>query len=226
MPEPLPLTHARFAGFGRDDFMVAPCNAVALAMLDGWRDWPRGKLLLTGPAGAGKTHLAHIWADETGARIIAAQGLAAADLPTLGSGPLVVEDLHRITQRADEEALFHLHNLLLAGGQSLLMTGEGAVSGWGLTLPDLQSRIQQAQSATVQPPDDALLQMLLVKLFSERQLNVPPPVIDYLTRRMDRSFDGARRIVAALDAASLAEKRAITTRLAARVLDTMDSAGS
>ena len=226
MESPLPLDHPRNPGLSRDDFMVAPCNAVALAMLDGWQAWPRGKLVLTGPAGSGKTHLAHIWAEDTGAPIIAAADLAEADVPALASGPLVVEDVNQIGTPQAEAALFHLHNLMQVEGHPLLLTGSGAVSGWPLTLPDLRSRVQQAQSAIVQAPDDALLSMLLVKLFSDRQLQVPAPVIDYLTRRMDRSFDGARNVVETLDQASLAERRGITVRLASRVLDMIDAEGS
>ena len=226
MSDPLPLDHPRRPGLSRDDFMVAPCNAVALAMLDGWRGWPRGKLVLTGPAGSGKTHLAHIWAEMAGARIIAAVDLAEADIPALATGPLVVEDVDDLASAAGEEALFHLHNLMRAEGHPLLLTGARAVAGWPLRLPDLRSRLQQAQSAVLEAPDDALLTMLLVKLFADRQLQVPRQVIDYLTRRMDRSFDGARRVVAALDDASLAERRAITVRLAGEVLDKLDLAES
>lgn len=226
MSDPLPLDHPRNPGLSRDDFMVAPCNAVALAMLDGWRTWPLRKLVLTGPAGSGKTHLAHIWAADVDARMIAAQDLDTADIPALGSGPLVVEDADDIATPEGENALFHLHNIMQAEGHPLLLTGARAIAGWPLTLPDLRSRLQQAQSAVVEAPDDALLSMLLVKLFSERQLHVAPQVIDYLTRRMDRSFDGARTIVAALDEASLAERRAITVRLAAAVLDRLDDTES
>lgn len=226
MSEPLPLDHPRQPGLSREDFVTAPCNAVALAMLDDWRNWPRGKLVLTGPAGSGKTHLAHIWAAETGARMVRAVDLEDADIPTLGAGPLVVEDVDDLASSAGEEALFHLHNILQVEGHPLLLTGAPGIAGWPLSLPDLRSRLQQAQAAVVEAPDDALLSLLLVKLFSERQLHVAPQVIDYLSRRMDRSFDGVRTIVAALDQASLAERRAITVRLAADVLDKLDHAQS
>lgn len=223
MTDPLPLDHPRHTGLTRSDFIVAPSNAVALAMLDGWPTWDRGKLVLTGPAGSGKTHLAHIWASELGAQIVSGAGLAGQDIPALASRPLVVEDVDDITQRPDEEALFHLHNLMQVEGHPLLLTGARAIAGWPLTLPDLRSRLQQAQSAVLEAPDDGLLSILLVKLFSERQLQVPQPVIDYLIRRMDRSFDGARTLVAALDEASLMQRRAITTRLAAEVMDNLSN---
>jgi chromosomal replication initiation ATPase DnaA len=226
MADPLPLEHPRRPGLRRQDFIVAPSNAVALAMLDTWESWPRGKLVLTGPQGSGKTHLAHIWAEATGARIIDGTELDDLDIPSLSQGPLVVEDVDHITTDAGEEALFHLHNLMRATGHSLLLTGARAVASWPLRLPDLRSRLQQAQSAVLEAPDDMLLTTLLAKLFDERQLQVPPAVIDYLVRRMERSFEGAQRTVSALDRASLAQKRTINVRLAREVLDKLELSGS
>lgn len=212
----LPVRTAR----GRDDFLVAPSNAVALAMIDGWRDWPLGKLVLSGPEGAGKTHLVHVWAAEAGAAIVAASDLAHADLPTLATAPLAVEDVDRIAHDTTAPtALFHLHNLMQEAGQPLLLTGAAAPRHWGMSLPDLQSRIDAAGHASLDAPDDTLLAAVMVKLFADRQLTPKPDVIPYLLTHMDRSFAAARRIVAALDMASLAQKRAITRRFAAQVLD-------
>ena len=226
MPAPLPLDHPRKEGLSRDDFVVAPGNAVALAMVEGWRGWPDGKLVLTGPSGSGKTHLAHVWAGMTGGRIVSARDLSGADIPALAAAPLAVEDVDRIAAPEAEDALFHLHNLMRAERQPLLLTGARIVAAWPLTLPDLRRRLQGAQSAVMERPDDTLLAALLVKLFAERQLQVAPPVIDYLVKRMDRSFSAARKVVADLDAASLAERRAITVRLASEVLDKFPSPGS
>ncbi|WP_407492173.1 HdaA/DnaA family protein [Pseudooceanicola sp. MF1-13] len=221
MTEPLPLQHPRLPGLGRSDFVVSPGNAVALAMIDGWQNWPSGKLLLTGPRGSGKTHLAHIWAQAAGARMIAARDLTDQIAPELAHSPVVVEDVDRIGDRSAEEGLFHLHNLMRENGHPLLMTGAPGVAGWALTLPDLRSRIQGAQSATLDLPDDGLLTALLAKSFGERQLNVPPNVLSYLVRHMDRSFETARRVVDDLDRQSLLERRAITVRMAREVLDNL-----
>ena len=141
----LPARTAR----GREDFFVAPSNRMALAMIDAWRNWPQGKLLLMGPGCAGKTHLAHVWAADSGARIVAAADLADADIPALAQTPVAVEDADRIAgDPASEEALFHLHNLVLAEGHSLLVTAAAQPQHWGLTLPDLQSRVSTLLSAS------------------------------------------------------------------------------
>lgn len=226
MTEPLPLKHPRLPGLGRSDFVVSPGNAVALAMVDGWRTWPSGKLVLTGPRGSGKTHLTHIWAADAGAQIITGRDLSGDDAPTLARAPVAVEDADRIATRDAENALFHLHNLMRENGQPLLLTGANAVAAWPLSLPDLKSRVQGAQSAVLDLPDDALLTALLAKSFGERQLNVPPNVLTYLVRHMDRSFETARNVVEALDRTSLAQRRAITVRMAREVLDNLASDAS
>ena len=204
----------------RAAFFVSPVNALALAAVDGWRDWPGGKMLLVGPAGSGKTHLAHLWAAETGASLIAAADLAGADLPALAAADRVaVEDADALAgDRAAETALFHLHNLVLPAGR-LLMTATRPPRDWGLVLPDLMSRMQAAPVTRLEPPDDALLSAVLVKLFADRQIAVAPNLIPYLVARMPRSIGAARGLVAALDARALAEGRPITRALAAEILD-------
>jgi len=204
----------------RGDYFISSSNAAVVDVIQTWHDWPQGKLVLVGPAGSGKTHLAHVWAALTGAAIVPAAGLAQAPVELLADGALAVEDVECIAgDAAAEQALFHLHNLALANGRPLLLSAATPPMRWGLRLPDLASRMQGTAIATVQPPDDALLAAVLVKQFGDRQLLVGPKVIDWLTRNMDRSFAAAAQIVAALDAASLAQSRAVTQPLAASVLD-------
>lgn len=208
------------AALERDAFFVAPSNAVALAMIDGWRDWSNRKLVLTGPAGAGKTHLTHVWAKMSDARIVPAADLTTNDVPALAQGPVAVEDVPLIAGNADAQtALFHLHNLILAEGHPLLLTGRPAVAQWGLDLPDLISRLQGCVAVELDAPDDALLSALLVKLLADRQLTPKANLIPYLLARMDRSFAAAIDLVNQLDAVSLAQKKPLTRTLAAAVLD-------
>lgn len=210
---------------GRDDFFVAPSNAMAVAMIESWQSWNARKLLLIGPPGAGKTHLAHVWAALSGAGIVAARDLAEADIPALAQNHIAVEDADRLaTDPAGEQALFHLHNLVLAEGNSLLITAQSEPHLWGLTLPDLTSRMQGSPSATLAPPDDQLLGAVLMKLFADRQLVPAPDTLPYLATRMTRSFGAARQVVARMDARALAEKRKINARLARDVLAESQSA--
>lgn len=221
---------------GRGDFYVAPANALAVATLDHAQGWPGGRMLLIGPEGAGKSHLAAIWAEENGAEVVrarlgaeAGQGGAGAlceqSAPALArSAAVVVEDAEAVAgDPAQEAALFHLYNLMAAEGGRLLLTAKTPPRDWGLTLPDLISRMSAMASVRIEPPDDALLSAVLVKLFADRQLAVPPALIPWLVTHMDRSLATARRLVAALDARALAERRAITRPLAAQVLDSLSA---
>lgn len=203
---------------GREDFFVSPANALAVAMISA-TSWPGNKLVLSGPAGAGKTHLAHVWAAETGGRIVQADAVHYEDVPELARGPIAVEDVPAIADDIEQQkALFHLHNLVLAEGHALLMTGRLAPNLWLLPLADLQSRVEGAHHVALDPPDDALLGALLAKLFVDRQLNPGPEVIAYLVKHMDRRFESAADVVEQLDCLALSEKRDITRALAIRVL--------
>lgn len=217
MPEQLTFDLAVRPSLGRGDFFVSTANALALARLDAHDTWPNRKLVLVGPEGAGKTHLAHVWADEVGAKLIGAADLAELDIGAVDY-PVVLDDADRIAPDA-EVPLFHLHNHLAAASLPLLLTARTAPSRWTTALPDLRSRLEAAEVARIEAPDDALLAAVLMKLFNDRQLAVSPATITWLTTHMDRSFAEAARIVVALDKRALAEGRKVTRDLAAAVLD-------
>jgi chromosomal replication initiation ATPase DnaA len=211
---------------GREDFFVSPANAEAVAMIEGWQGWPARKLALTGPPGAGKTHLAHVWAALSGAAVLPACAVAAADIPRLAAAPVAVEDIDSIAGTAEaEDALFHLHNLCLAEGRALLLTGRAPPRRWPLALPDLASRMQGTPAVRIGAPDDRLLAAVMMKLFADRQLAPTPPTIPYLLRRMDRSFAAAHALVEQLDRAALAAQRPVNIALAREVLDNTGTHG-
>lgn len=207
---------------GREAFLVGPTNRAALAMIETWRDWPAGKLALVGAAGSGKTHLAHVWAAMSGARIFGGGEVPdASDLPEGAS--VVFEDTDRALPLGpdSERALFHLHNRVIETGGRLLLTSRSAPSHWKITLPDLASRLGATAIVRLELPDDTLLAGVLVKLFADRQVRVGPQVVTYLARRIGRSVADAERVVEALDRAALAEGREVRRPLAVRVLAQM-----
>lgn len=206
----------------RDDFLTTAANRDALAMLDRPDAWPGGRLLLIGGPGSGKSHLARFWAEENGAHILRAATISptGVDAALPPGGALVVENAYEIAGISEaEDALFHLWNLAGARQVLLLITARMPPRDWGIQLPDLLSRLNSAAQAVLGPPDDALLPAVLVKLFADRQIQVAPDVVDWLTLRMERDLGLARHLVAAIDRKSLADRRPVTRRLAAELLD-------
>lgn len=214
---PLPLEHR--PAVARADFLVSPCNRDALAAVDGWRHWPGAALVLSGPARAGKSHLASVWCAQVGARALTATELAEAGPDALARGPRAIEDAPVIAGDAQaERTLLHLVNLMRAGGHPLLLTGRGTPAQWGLELPDLASRLSALGLARIGAPDDAVLSAVLVKLATDRGIEIAPNAVSYCLTRMERSFAAAEDLVAALDRASLARRRPVTRALAAELL--------
>ena len=220
---PLALSHA--PSYRRDDFMTGPSNSAALRLIESWPDWPAPVVLLTGPAGGGKTHLAHIWAARANAEIIRAAALAAEQaMPRVArGGGLAVEDVP--SDAVPEAVLFHLINSIRELGGSLLLTSRSPAENWQVGLPDLRSRLRLAAPVALGAPEDDLLRQVLVKLFSDRQLVVDKPVIDYLISRMERSLSAAIALVEALDEEALAAGRRITRSMAAGVLAGVTASG-
>ena len=209
-----PLDHAE--SYAREDFLSGPSNAAAFALVETWPDWPARAVVLTGPAGAGKSHLASIWAARSGARFLAGRSLAETVLPeALTTHALVVEDL--APGEFDERVLFHLINLAREEAY-LLFTAASPPAGWPVAIPDLASRLKALPVVTLAPPDDALLRAVLVKLFADRQLAVDETLVGYVATHIERTFQAARAVVARLDRAAIERKRPLTRALAAEVL--------
>jgi len=211
----LALPHAE--SLTRDNFMEGAANAQALALVDAWPDWPNRVMMLVGPEGSGKSHLAAIWAAEAGARSVSAQTLTPDNVPgELATGALVVDDLDPAS--FDERALFHLLNLAREDEAYILMTGRTLPSAFPVVLRDLRSRLRAVSVVTLAPPDDHLFRALIVKLFADRQTIVDESVVSYLATRIERSSAAARQAVEALDHEALRQGRAVTRALAAEVL--------
>ncbi len=203
--------------FGREDFLVSPANQTAWTTVEAWPRWPDTVLVLVGPPGSGKSHLASIWAARAGARVLTSGVLPGADLPAMASAPAVlVEDADRMAGL--DTALFHLINLLRASGASLLLTARKHPDQWGVSTADLLSRLRLAPAVQIAPPDDALMRAVLVKHFVDRQLIVDTALIEFLVTHMERSLEAARVTVEGLDRHALSLGRSITRQLAAEWL--------
>lgn len=228
----LPLELPHRPALDRADFLVTPANELAVAWIDHWPDWPQPALVLHGPEGSGKTHLTRVWQRRANAPIIDLDALSR-EAPTSLLGDTraaVVEDAGQHlggTDAPDAAArgLLHLYNVLRERGGHVLLTDTAPAKRWPVPLPDLASRLGAATQVALGAPDDTLLAAVMVKLFADRQLSVPPDVVQYLLPRIERSFAAVRAVVAELDRAALAKRQAITVPLARDVLAQAGGAG-
>lgn len=205
---------------GVEDFLVSQCNTTAVRLIDAWPDWPNPVQAIVGPAGSGKSHLANTWRLKSGAQSVAAAEVSEATLEGLVSKPtLVIEDADR--GRVSERALFHLLNLCGEQNVTVLLTSRALPVDWPVNLPDLASRLRSVPVVSIGLPDDELLRAVLVKHFSDRQIDVAPKVVAYIATRMERSMEMAGRVAAAMDQASLESGRKITKPLAGEILNTL-----
>lgn len=213
-PRQLALELPHEESLSRDDFLEGPGNAQALALIERWPDWSNRVMMIVGPEGCGKSHLAAIWAAEAGARIVAAHALTTASVPgALATGALVVEHLE--PGQFDERALFHLLNLAREQEAFVLITGRTSPAAFEVEVRDVGSRLRALPVVTMTPPDDRLLRALLVKFCADRQIAVDENVVSYLVPRIERSFVAARKAVELLDDESLRQRRPVTRALAA-----------
>ncbi|MEO1192166.1 MAG: hypothetical protein AAFY02_10440 [Pseudomonadota bacterium] len=224
-PYQYPLRLPPLRRLERQDFITGAANADALAFIESWPDWPATALVLHGPPGSGKSHLASIWQRRSRAQTLPPAALAAGEPRSLlGSAKAaLVEDVDQAVGAVPglEPALYALHFALQERGGSLLLTAQRPAAEWPFSLPDLRSRLVAAPAVAIGQPDDRLLLGVLIKLLADRQLDYSPQVLRYLLPRIERSHAFLRSLADGLDAGAMAarrRRRRVTLPLAQRVL--------
>ena len=212
---PLALDHS--VSRSRDDLVVSPANKRAVSLIEQWPDWPSTVVVLVGPEGSGRTHLAAVWRKLADARSMLSSSIAEGTADLGAQTAVLIDDAD--AGGLDEVGLFHLVNHLRTQGGYLLLVARTTPMDWGIRLPDLRSRLVAASLVTLDPPDEALLSGVVAKAFADRQVEVEPHVIQHVVRRIDRSLPTALAAVNALDQAAMQGKRRITRAFAAEVLE-------
>ena len=216
----LPLDLGHHAELSRENLIVSPANAAAVAIIDRWPNWTAPVVVLAGPIGSGKSHLAEIWARAANAVRLPPDRLAEGLEPARQGRAILVDGI--AMGALDQAALFHLINEVRAAGGFLLLTSRSFPAAWGVTLPDLASRLRAATVVEIGEPDDLLLAGVITKLFADRQVEVEAHVVAYLISRIERSLSTAGRVVDQLDRAALEQKSRVTRALASSVVTALD----
>ena len=219
-PSQIPLSFEITPSKGRDDLIVSQSVQGAITMIDEWPNWPSHLVVLAGPTGSGKSHIAHIWLQKADA--IESSLVDDADdlVETVKTTPILIENVDQLlaSSQADETQLFHLLNAAKEAGSFILMTARSWPASWKVGLPDLASRIKAATIVEISEPDENLLSQVIFKLFADRQVEIDEKTVNYLVMRMERSLAVASKIVEAMDELALSKKTSVNRSIAAEVL--------
>ena len=197
-----------FPSMGREDYIVSSINKDAVIWLDVWPNWPSLGFIVCGPAGSGKGHLASALQTLSHGFIIEAKNLEESKLGNLTKNKcLIIEDIH---QFKSEKLLLHIYNMMVERNNNLMFTSNKPISHINFKLLDLKSRILSMPQINIGLPDDELLKSLLVKQFADKGVLVDFEVINYLIKRIDRSFESIIKMVSRINPLSLEKSKKIT----------------
>lgn len=202
--------------YAAQDFALSDSNRVAYDWITRWPSWDEPALAISGPAACGKTHLVHIWAEQSQAHIIAPDAISRLDGEWFGGSQALAIDGDWET--IDETALFHLLNYTRQEGKWLLLSHRLPPARWPVTLPDLVSRLKALPHAVIEQADDELLRILILKQCADRQLHISPDIVDYILRHGDRSAQSISALVADIDSAAMQQGRTITLPFVSKIL--------
>lgn len=219
--EQLPLSLSHPTDFYSDDLVVTKSNKSAYELIERWPNWPMPVAVLVGPDGSGKTHFATVWADISKAQKIEPDQLDQAITFIEKGIPVLVEDMDGFD--LNEVVFFHLINSVkeshvINPKTTLLITARKGPSNWNVKLDDLASRLRSVTLATLEQPDDELLNAVAFKLFSDRQITVDPSVVEFLVSRSERSLFALGKTVDQIDRLALQRKSKITKALVSEAL--------
>ena len=200
----------------KEDFYVSPSNQEAYNLINSWPRWVKRIVNIFGPPGSGKTHLSSMIKKKTSVLYLQSNKLNDEmffEFKTKEA--LVIENLD---EKVNENLLFSVWNSALQDNKYLLITSTKPITSYKFKLPDLKSRAKDTIMIDIKLPSDDLISVILAKSFSDKQIKVEKKHIDYITKRIDRSYEKISQFVLTLDKYSLKKGSAFSLKLIKEVL--------
>tara|TARA_B100000029_G_scaffold410095_1_gene411882 strand:- start:658 stop:1317 length:660 start_codon:yes stop_codon:yes gene_type:complete len=201
----------------KEDFYVSDSNQEAYDFIDSWPKWIKKIINIYGPRGSGKTHLASLLKNKTSVLEVQSDQLNDKiffDFKT--KEVLIIENLKN---NVSEKLVYSIWNTTMQDNKYLLITSEKPINQLKFKLPDLKSRINDIITIGIKLPGDDLISVILAKNFSDKQIQVEKKHIDYIIKRIDRSYEKISQFVLTLDKYSLKKGSSFSLKLIKEVLN-------
>ena len=199
-----------------EDFYVSPSNQEAYDFVNSWPKWLKRIVNVYGPPGSGKTHIASIIKKKTTVLKINSSSLEENIINEFKlKEVLIIENLN---EKISENVLFSIWNVALQDNKYLLITSRNSINNYKFKLKDLNSRVKSCLSIGIKLPSDSLISVILAKNFSDKQIKVDKRHLDYIIKRVDRSYEKISEFISILDKYSLKKGKPVGLKLIKQVL--------
>ena len=203
--------------FDENDYYVSKSNYFAKNIIDAWPKWDKKIVNLAGEKYSGKTHLSNIFKKKSNALYLCSNNIEDKILKKIKlSNSIIIEDLE---ESFDEKLLYSIFNLVEQDNKYLLISSKKPIDTMKFTLPDLLSRLKNCIIATIEQPDDELIYAIILKSFSDRQIKLENKIIDYIIKRIARSYSKMHEFIYKIDELSLKKKKSINFKIIKEIIN-------
>ena len=202
--------------YKKENFFVSTSNLEAFEILNSWPKWIKKFINLYGEKYSGKSHLAKIFELKSTCLNISEKNFTEEILIKFKTKQsLIIEDYQN---NISENLLYSLINIVEQENKYLLITSEKPINEFNYKLNDLVSRLNNFLYIKLGAPDDELIYALIVKNFSDRQITIDKKLIDYIIKRIDRSYESIFIFISKVDQLSLQKGKPINLEVIKKVL--------
>ena len=203
--------------FAYDDFFVSKCNYFAFSFIESWPKWEKNILNIHGEKYSGKSHMSEIFKKKYKAIVIKDEEINDDLLNKMRFHENIIID--NLDDIVNEEMFYSIFNFVEQFNKYLIINSIEPISSVNFTLPDLKSRIKNCIFAKIDRPDDDMIFALILKHFSDRQIKIEKKVIEYITKRIERSYGKILDFIYKIDQFSLINKKSIDYKIIKKILE-------